>query len=160
MNFCIGYLQEAVLVVYLFGWFWIIRRPNVVVAIGGFLLFLVVGITVCVIVTLTQTMPPLAVGSTAFKLKLYWGLKMASFILAQIGAGYIGWTCVYYLPRSFKMANTYFAMWDDEDSGSYAPPTTIEMDSHFDLKEPLHELDESDLIDPYLLSGSRDTYSM
>lgn len=158
----IGYLQEAVLVLYLFAWFWIIRRPNVVIGIGSFLLLSVIATIICVVTGLAQSMPPLAVGSTASKLKLYWGLKMACYIISQIGAGYIGWTCVYSLPRSFKMANTYFAMWDDDhDSGSYAPPTTIELDSHLDSRvTPLEELDESEGMDPYLFSGSRDTHSM
>lgn len=146
---------------YLFGWFWIVRRPNVIIATGAFLLILVAGMVTCVIVGLTQSMPPLAVGSTASKLKLYFGLKMGCYLLSQVGACYIGWNCVYSLPRSFKMAKSYFAMWDDDDdSGTYAPPTSTEMDSHFDTREVLTDLDDYAPRDPYLFSGSRDTQSM
>lgn len=153
---------------YIFGLFWMIRRPNVLIVVGGVLSICMIVLLVVLLVSLFAHDPPLAVGGTATKLRVFFALKTAFSALAQLGCGLIAFFNLYSFPRAFKYANRYMFMamaevdpsdpsslstkFDtDGDMGSYVPPTFSES------RSPTVELDAAA---EDLLSDSRETQSM
>lgn len=147
---------------YVFANSWLVRRPTLVI-ISGVICLVFAGINIIVLIaSMAQIYPPLAVGSTATRIKVYFGFKTSLFILAQIFVAYMGWTGVYTLPRMFKLAKSYFAMWDDEEEPDVSPPSTssyLKDDNRFETGQMLQELDDYSP-GSAMLSDSRDTQSM
>jgi len=162
---------------YIFGLFWLVRRPNLLIVVGGILSICLLILTVVLLISLFGHQPPLAVGSTVSKLNIYFALKTAFSLLAQLGCGAIAFFNLYLFPRAFQHANAYMfqAMEDDSSSaasdGSYVPPSLMkrvdvgEEDTFSDHSSVrLHTLHEDaaehtqNLLS--VLSNSRDTQSM
>ena len=179
-------MEELLLMWYIFGLFWMVRRPNVLIFVGGVLAICMMVLLVVLMVSVFGRDPPLAVGGTATKLRAFFAIKTAFSGLAQLGCGILAIINLYSFPRAFNYANKYmflalsegggeggggggaFQPATDtspfnaaEDAGSYVPPSYSESRSKNGVvwtDDDAVELESSGVGD--VLSESRETNSM
>jgi hypothetical protein len=156
----IGYLQEILLVVYVFGIFWLVRRPNVMIMLGGVLGICTLILIIVLLVGAFRHQVPLAGKSMLPRVNAYFALKSLCCLIAQVGSGYLVWASLYSFPKASKFSGSYMALFQEDENasdGSYLPPAT-DHDSSFDSLVPLEQYQPSP--NSVLLSDSRDTQSM
>lgn len=125
-----GYAQALLLLFYIFGLFWFIRRPNALVVHG--ILIGVCTIVLVITVLISAVSHPTPWGDPAMirRLNLFFGFKTFFCLVAQIAICFIVWTNVYTFRRLFGRVGSYSKLYEDPlvtmDQGSYRPPPFTE----------------------------------
>ena len=148
---------------YIFGLFWMIRRPNVLIIHGGVLALCTAFMIMMLIISGFKHQSPLAVGSTLTKIHVYFALRSILCFLAQIPCVWLVWVNVYTFQKHFKRVAVYSHLPDDDAGLSYIPPavaayrdtSSVEPEVPLDVYTP-----PAPSADSQVLSNTRDSSSM
>jgi hypothetical protein len=158
-----GFLQELCLAFYIFGLFWLIRRPNVLIIHGGVLCICTVFMIMMLIISGFKYQTPLAVGISLTKMQVYFALRSLLCLLAQIPCAWVVWTNVYTFQKHFKQVTVYSHLPEVDDDSSYSPPSdaVYMVEPLVNQEVPLDAYEESaPSVDSQLFSNTRDSASM